>query len=130
MAKRVVGTPVKPAIAMSGQQLDYSAPPSSSPEHARIAASKATIRVKRPPRSPVPAGKSPEDLQTIFGDNFRRARLNCRLKQSEVADRTGLTQQYLSLIEAGQQNITLKTMVLLAEIVGHDVAAMLRRDLK
>jgi DNA-binding XRE family transcriptional regulator len=68
-----------------------------------------------------------EDFQTIFGNNLRAARLKCGLKQSEVAERTGLTQQYLSLIEAGQQNLTLKTMILLAEVVDHDVADMLRK---
>jgi DNA-binding XRE family transcriptional regulator len=68
-----------------------------------------------------------EDFQVIFGNNLRASRLKCGLKQSEVAERTGLTQQYLSLIEAGQQNITLKTMILLAEVVDNDVADMLRK---
>jgi transcriptional regulator with XRE-family HTH domain len=60
---------------------------------------------------------------------LRAARLRSGLKQSDVAARTGLPQQYLSLIEAGQQNITLKTMILLAEVVDHDLLNMLRRAL-
>ena len=62
----------------------------------------------------------------MFGQNLRAARLKSGLKQSEIAERTGLTQQYLSLIEAGQQNITLKTMVLLADVVGRNIIDMLR----
>ena len=65
----------------------------------------------------------------IFGQNLRAARLKAGLKQSDVAARTGLTQQYLSLIEAGQQNITLKTMTLLAQVVDHDLRDMLRKTL-
>lgn len=38
-----------------------------------------------------------------FGNNLRAARLKAGLKQLDVAAQTGLTQQYLSLIEAGQQ---------------------------
>ena len=39
---------------------------------------------------------------------------------------TGLTQQYLSLIEAGQQNVTIKTMALLAKVVDHDLLHLLQ----
>jgi DNA-binding XRE family transcriptional regulator len=70
-----------------------------------------------------------EDFQAIFGQDLRAARLKAGLKQSDVAARTGLTQQYLSLIEAGQQNITLRTMFLLAEVVDHDLLEMLQKAL-
>jgi DNA-binding XRE family transcriptional regulator len=70
-----------------------------------------------------------EEFQQVFGKNLRAARLKASLKQSEVAVLTGLTQQYLSLIEAGQQNITLKTMILLAEVVDSDLLDMLKRAL-
>lgn len=70
-----------------------------------------------------------EQFQQVFGKNLRAARLKASLKQSEVAVLTGLTQQYLSLIEAGQQNITLKTMILLAEVVDSDLLDMLKRAL-
>jgi len=69
------------------------------------------------------------EFQRVFGRNLREARLKGGLKQSDVAERTGLTQQYLSLIEAGQQNVTLKTMILLAEVVDSDVLDMLKRAL-
>jgi transcriptional regulator with XRE-family HTH domain len=65
-------------------------------------------------------------FQAIFGQHLKAARLQAGLKQSDVTARTGLTQQYLSLIEAGQQNITLKTMILLAEVVDHDIRDRMR----
>jgi ribosome-binding protein aMBF1 (putative translation factor) len=66
-------------------------------------------------------------LQVIFGENLRIARSKRGLRQHELAERTGLPQQYLSLIELGQQNVTLKTVELLAEVLGQDPSAMLCR---
>lgn len=69
--------------------------------------------------------KSQEEFQVLFGRNLKAARLKSGLKQSEVAALTGLTQQYLSLIEAGQQNVTVRTMALLAKVVDHDIIDLL-----
>jgi DNA-binding XRE family transcriptional regulator len=66
-------------------------------------------------------------LQAIFGENVKLARLQYGLRQHELAERAGLPQQYLSLIELGQQNVTLRTVELLAEVLGQDPSAMLRR---
>ena len=63
----------------------------------------------------------------IFGENLRVARLKRGLNQREVAARTGLPQQYLSQIELGQQNVTLRTVELLAKVVDRDPSTMLRR---
>jgi DNA-binding XRE family transcriptional regulator len=71
-----------------------------------------------------------EEFQAVFGQHLKVARLKAGLKQSDVADRTGMTQQYLSFIEAGQQNITLKTMILLAEVVDRDIRDLLRKVLE
>ena len=68
-------------------------------------------------------------FQRIFGVNLKEARLKSNLKQSDVAALTGLTQQYLSLIEAGQQNVTIKTMALLAKVVDHDLLHLLQEAL-
>ena len=78
------------------------------------------------------AKKSPADdvlveLQVIFGENLRIARSKRGLRQYELAERTGLPQQYLSLIELGQQNVTLRTVELLAKVLGQDPSSMLRR---
>ena len=73
--------------------------------------------------------KSQLEFQRIFGVNLKSARLKSNLRQSEVASVTGLTQQYLSLIEAGQQNVTIKTMALLAKVVDHDLLDLLKEAL-
>jgi DNA-binding XRE family transcriptional regulator len=67
------------------------------------------------------AERSQRELQRVFGVNLKAARLKADLKQAELAALTGLTQQYLSLVEAGRQNITIRTMTLLAKVVDHDL---------
>ena len=67
----------------------------------------------------------PDDFQAIFGENLKAARLKSGLKQSDVAEQAGLTQQRLSQIENGHQNLTLKTMVKLAAVVDHHISALL-----
>lgn len=69
------------------------------------------------------------EFQRIFGLNLKAARLKSTLKQSDVAALTGLTQQYLSLIEAGQQNVTIRTMALLARVVDHNLIHLLQEAL-
>lgn len=89
----------------------------------------------RPPKeTPLPplnaelcaaAEKLQLELQRAFGVNLKAARLKAGLTQAETAALVGLTQQHLSLIEAGQQNVTLKTMTLLAKVVNHDLLNLL-----
>lgn len=74
-----------------------------------------------------PIDDAPTDLLVIFGANLRAARLKCGFNQREVAALSGLPQQYLSQIEMGQQNITLRTIEALAKVVDHDVSTLLRR---
>jgi transcriptional regulator with XRE-family HTH domain len=76
-----------------------------------------------------PKGNSPvpDDLRKVFGQNVRAARLKAGLTQTQLAEQTGLTQQYVSLVEAGHQNITLDTMAALASVIGRDVSAPLRK---
>jgi transcriptional regulator with XRE-family HTH domain len=69
----------------------------------------------------------PDDSRRVFGANLRAARMKAGLTQSQLAERTGLTQQYVSLVEAGHQNITIDTMTALARAVGQDAGAMLRK---
>ena len=67
-------------------------------------------------REPPPKLEDPltDDFQVIFGENLKAVRLRSGLKQSDVAEQAGLTQQRLSQIENGHQNLTLRTMVRLA----------------
>jgi transcriptional regulator with XRE-family HTH domain len=79
------------------------------------------------PRGEPPKTDAPDDLPTLFGKNLREARIKANLTQAQVAERTGLTQQYVSLVEAGHRNITLGTMTALAGVVGQDVRTLLRK---
>ena len=81
-----------------------------------------------PQESPKSDQPVPDDLRTVFGQNLRTARINAGLTQAQLAQRTGLTQQYVSWVEAGHANITLATMTTLARVVGRDVVALLQRD--
>jgi transcriptional regulator with XRE-family HTH domain len=67
------------------------------------------------------------NLPSIFGQNVRAARIEAGRTQAQLAERTILTQQYVSLVEAGYQNISLDTTVALARAVGRDVNALLRK---
>jgi transcriptional regulator with XRE-family HTH domain len=69
-------------------------------------------------------------LQILFGENLRTARLIAGLSQAELATRSGLTQQYLSKIETGHKNVTLRTMAALAKVVGREVSVLLRHPRK
>lgn len=74
--------------------------------------------------------EAPNPLQVLFGENLRTARLIAGLSQAELAARSGLMQQYLSKVETGHKNVTLRTMAALAEAVGRDVSVLLRRPKK
>ena len=67
------------------------------------------------------------DLQVTFGSNVSAARLAAGLTQHELAQRAGMSQQYLSRIELGQINLTLRSMSQLAAELGQDVVCMLSR---
>jgi DNA-binding XRE family transcriptional regulator len=70
---------------------------------------------------------TPCDVRNEFGKNLRAARIRAGLTQARVADRTRLTQPYVSLVEAGRQNITLSTMTALAKVIGHQATVVLRK---
>ena len=80
--------------------------------------------LREPPKSDEPV---PDDLRTVFGHNLRAARTKAGLTQTQLAERTSLTQQYVSWVEAGHANITLATMTALARVVGEDVRELLRK---
>ncbi|WP_413993578.1 helix-turn-helix domain-containing protein [Labrys okinawensis] len=51
------------------------------------------------------------DTYKHLGENFGRIRKRLGLTQEQVSDLTGLSQQYLSTLERGQQNATLKSLL-------------------
>jgi transcriptional regulator with XRE-family HTH domain len=67
------------------------------------------------------------DLLAVFGANLRAARLKLGLTQAQLAEQSGLLQQYVSLVESGKQNVTLTTALSLAIVVRQDLRNLLRR---
>ncbi|MFC0385146.1 helix-turn-helix domain-containing protein [Muricoccus vinaceus] len=51
-----------------------------------------------------------EDIRRLVGRNFGRLRREKGLTQEEVAERSGLSQQYLSGLERGGRNPTVVTL--------------------
>ena len=68
-----------------------------------------------------------DDIVATFGANLKAARLRLGLTQAQLAEATGLLQQYISLVESGRQNVTLTTAQVLATAVNRDVRALLAR---
>ena len=66
------------------------------------------------------------ELQAAFGRSIKAARLKAGLTQADLADRSGVRQDDVSRIEAGQVNVTLRTMGRIAKVFGGDVWAMLQ----
>ncbi|OLP55806.1 transcriptional regulator [Rhizobium rhizosphaerae] len=58
------------------------------------------------------------DMRRIVGDNFGRLRREKGLTQEQVADLSGLSQQYLSDLERGKRNPTVVTLFELAQALG------------
>ncbi|MDE3075131.1 MAG: helix-turn-helix transcriptional regulator [Chloroflexota bacterium] len=75
------------------------------------------------PRQPVP----PELLQA-FGDTVRSLRLRAGLSQEELARRAGLHFTYVSSVERGERNISLRNIHALASALGVAVSELFRSD--
>ena len=50
------------------------------------------------------------DIREVFGANVRSYRTKARLSQEALAERMGVDRAYVSLVERGQQNVTLLTI--------------------
>ena len=88
----------------------------------------------KPPKKPAPrqlpiAELPPDDLQAIFGQNVKIARLKHAMTQEEVAEATGINLTYIGKIEQGAKNVTLDTMRKLAVVLGLDLGATFRQAL-
>ena len=75
--------------------------------------------------APVANGASGE-LRILFGANLRQARQKAGLSQEDVAGHAGIHQPRVSEAECGVFNVTLETMVILADAVGVEVWQLLR----
>lgn len=66
-----------------------------------------------------------EPLLLLVGSRIRALRRRAKLKQSEVAKSIGTGQSYIVGVEAGEQNITLKTLARIATTLGVTPAFLL-----
>jgi transcriptional regulator with XRE-family HTH domain len=58
------------------------------------------------------------DMRRLVGLNFRRLRIANGLTQEKAAELTGISQQYLSSLEAGRRNPTVVTLFELTDPLG------------
>jgi transcriptional regulator with XRE-family HTH domain len=58
------------------------------------------------------------DMRHLVGENVRRLRLAAHMTQEQLAERSGLSQQYLSDLERGLRNPTVVTLWELSQALG------------
>lgn len=68
------------------------------------------------------------DMRKLVGRNAARLRLAAGLTQEKLAERSGLSQQYLSDLERGKLNPTVVTLHELAEALGVSHVELVRPD--
>ncbi|MER8639318.1 helix-turn-helix transcriptional regulator [Mesorhizobium sp. M0700] len=58
------------------------------------------------------------EMRKLVGENFARLRAASGLTQEQVAERSNLSQQYLSDLERGKRNPTIETLQAIARALG------------
>jgi transcriptional regulator with XRE-family HTH domain len=69
------------------------------------------------------------DIRHLFGENFRRFRVQAGLSQEAVAERMGVDRAHVSSMERGQQNVTLLTLFHASQALGVKPRQMLDEDI-
>lgn len=67
-----------------------------------------------------------EQLLKRFGKNVKIERIRQDLKQADVAERLGIEQNYIALIEIGRINMSLGKILELANAIGVHVEDLLK----
>jgi len=75
------------------------------------------IRLRRP--SPLPVRK--DSLRLRIGKRIQEIRRSKKMTQGEIARGAGLTQQFVSRIEQGRENVSVDTLERLQRFLGKDV---------
>lgn len=65
------------------------------------------------------------DVRAEVGERIRRARLAAGVSQEELSFRAGLHRTYISDVERGNRNVTVKTLVAIARALGIKPAELL-----
>ena len=69
-------------------------------------------------------------LQRRVATNVKRLRLDAKLTQQQAADAAGLDLRHFIKIEHAQANVTIATLVKLANAFGVDVPVLLKRPVR
>jgi transcriptional regulator with XRE-family HTH domain len=65
------------------------------------------------------------DIRELFGQNVLRLRVRAGLTQAALAERMGIDRSHISLMENGDQNVTLLTLWQVAEALEAEPAELL-----
>ena len=68
------------------------------------------------------------DMRKLVGRNAARLRAKAGLTREQLAERSGLTQQYISDLERGKCNPTIVTIYELAQALGAGPVELVRED--
>jgi transcriptional regulator with XRE-family HTH domain len=68
------------------------------------------------------------DMRKLVGRNAARIRKECGMTQEQLAERSGLSQQYLSGLERGRRNPTIVTLYELATALGVSHVELVRPE--
>ena len=68
------------------------------------------------------------DMRKLVGRNAARIRKERGLTQEQLAERSGLSQQYLSGLEGGRRNPTIVTLYEIANALGVSHVDLVRPD--
>ena len=69
----------------------------------------------------------PTQANAIIGNTFRALREAAGLSQEKVAEKAGISYQYLSAVENGKENFTIGVMETLAQALGSDIPALVQQ---
>lgn len=80
------------------------------------------------PKKKLNAGPSTEDLLKDIGENLKLARLRRGLSGSQVADRAGISRSTLQLIESGEVNMSLVSLISILHALNLNIADFFRGE--
>jgi transcriptional regulator with XRE-family HTH domain len=68
------------------------------------------------------------NIRKVVGDNLRFCRQQRNWTQGELAEKTGLSQDYIGRLERGNENISIDTLSKIATIFKENISDLLTED--
>lgn len=65
-----------------------------------------------------------EDIYAIIADNIKTCRKSKRLSQEDLAAAAGLSKNYISLVETGQERIGMRAFLCIKQALGVDAGRL------